>query len=233
MTRAASSRRLASAAIGIAAIALGGSRLATYTPAFAASLHAAGPWAPASFILAYAVACLAAVPASVLTLVAGAVFGIVRGTLYVLIAATIGAIGAFLVARYVARGAIERRLAGNLRFVVTDYAIGREGLKIATLLRLSPLVPFSFLNYALGLTPIRLRDYASAMIGIVPGTVLYVYYGRVAGDIAAIAMGSHPTQGVVGAVVLVVGGIAMAGVMYIVTRAARRALRGLNDGLTV
>jgi uncharacterized membrane protein YdjX (TVP38/TMEM64 family) len=233
MTRAASSQRLAVAAIGVAAIALGGSRLATFTPAFAASLHRAGPWAPASFILAYAIACLAAVPASVLTLVAGALFGIVRGTLYVLIAATIGAIGAFLVTRHVARRAIERRLAGNPRLVVIDYAIGREGLKIATLLRLSPFVPFSLLNYALGLTPIRLRDYALAMIGIVPGTLLYVYCGRVAGDIGAIAMGTHPTPGFVGIVVLVVGGIATARVIYIVTRAARRALRGLTDGLTV
>jgi uncharacterized membrane protein YdjX (TVP38/TMEM64 family) len=169
----------------------------------------------------------------VLTLVAGALFGIVRGTLYVLIAATIGATGAFLLARYAARGAIERRLAGHARFVAIDYAVEREGFKIATLLRLSPLVPFSLLNYALGLTPIRLRDYALAMIGIVPGTLLCVYYGRVAGDIATIAMGTQPSRGAVGTLVLVAGGIATAGVAYVVTRAARRAVRGLTDGLTV
>jgi uncharacterized membrane protein YdjX (TVP38/TMEM64 family) len=233
MTRAASSRRIAFAATGVAAIALAGSRLATYTPAVAASLHRAGPWAPVAFILAYVFACVAAIPASVLTLVAGTLFGIVRGTLYVLIAATIGAIGAFLLARYAARGAIERRLVRHVRFVAIDYAVEREGFKIATLLRLSPLVPFSLLNYALGLTPIRLRDYALAMIGIVPGTLLCVYYGRVTGDIATIAMGTQPSRGVVGTLVLVAGGIATAGVTYVVTRAARRAVRGLTDGLTV
>jgi uncharacterized membrane protein YdjX (TVP38/TMEM64 family) len=233
MTRASSSRRIGMTVLGIAAVALAGSWLAMYTPAVAASLHRAGPWAPAAFILAYAVACVAAIPASVLTLVAGALFGIVRGTLYVLIAATIGAVGAFLIARSAARGAVERRLAGNPRFVAIDYAVGREGFKIATLLRLSPLVPFSLLNYALGLTPIRLRDYALALIGIVPGTLLYVYSGRVAGGIAGIAMGTHPDRGVVGMILLVAGGIATAGVTYVITRAARRALRGLADGLTV
>lgn len=184
-----------------------------------------GPLGPIAFIAGYAIACVALVPASVLTLAAGAIFGIVWGTIYTLIGASIGAIAGFLIARYAARGMVERRLADNARFVAIDRAVGAEGLKIVTLLRLSPVFPFSLLNYALGLTQVRLADYLIGMIGIVPGTLLYVYYGKIGGDLAAFAGGARPNGGVASDALLIVGLAATIAVTVLITRAARRALR--------
>src|SRR5207245_1117774 len=113
----------------------------------------------------------------------------VPGTVYVLIAATLGSAAAFLVSRYLARGAIERRLANIPRFAAIDRAVGAEGRKIVFLLRLSPVFPFTLLNYALGLTQVRFADYLVAAIGMLPGTVLYVYAGQAIGDVTALAGG--------------------------------------------
>ena len=113
----------------------------------------------------------------------------------VFVGASLGAIAAFLVARYVARRAIERRLAGHPRFAALDRAIEKEGRKIVFLLRLSPVFPFVFLNYALGLTRVRFADYALACFGMLPGTLLYVYYGKVVGDVAALAAGAAAERG--------------------------------------
>ncbi|MGH7534747.1 MAG: TVP38/TMEM64 family protein, partial [Gemmatimonadales bacterium] len=148
----------------------------------------------------------------------------------VFIAATLGASAAFLVSRYLARGAIERRLAGNARFAAIDRAIGRQGRKIVLLLRLSPVFPFNLLNYGLGLTQVRFTDYLIASIGMLPGTVLYVYYGKVVGDVARLAGGVDLAKGPAYYAVLGVGLIATILVTTVVTRTARRALRELTDG---
>ena len=96
-------------------------------PQFAEWVDGLGVWGPAVFVAGYAGATVAFVPGSVLTLAAGAIFGFVRGVAYVMIGATLGASLAFLVARYIARGAIEQRLEGNRRFAAIDRAVGREG----------------------------------------------------------------------------------------------------------
>ncbi len=147
------------AVIGLAVIAgliLGGKQLAAYIPRFAQWVEGLGFWGPVVFILGYAVATVAFIPGSLLTLAAGAIFGLVEGTIYTLIGATLGSSGAFLVARYLARRKIERKIAGNAKFAAIDRAVGREGFKIVALLRLSPAFPFSLLNYALGLTQVTL-----------------------------------------------------------------------------
>src|SRR5262249_33464139 len=131
-----------------------------------------GPLSPVAFIIAYAIASVVLMPVSVLTLAGGAMFGIVWGTIYALIGATIGATFGFCVARYGARGLVERRLANNPRFHAIDRAVGTKGVTIVMLLRLSPVFPFSFLSYALGLTRVRLADYLLGMIGIIPWTLL-------------------------------------------------------------
>ena len=183
-----------------------------------------GPLGPIAFVAGYAIACVALVPASLLTLAAGAIFGILWGTIYTLIGASIGAIAGFLIARYAARALVERRLADNARFAAIDRAVGAEGLKIVTLLRLSPVFPFSLLNYALGLTRVRLADYLIGMIGIITGTLLYVYYGKVGGDLAALAGGARPSGGLAGTALLGLGLVATIAVTVLITRAARRAL---------
>jgi uncharacterized membrane protein YdjX (TVP38/TMEM64 family) len=167
---------------------------------------------------------VAFVPGSLLTLAAGAIFGVPSGTAYVFLAAVLGSTGAFLIARYAARGAVERRMAGDPRFAAIDDAVGREGRKIVLLLRLSPVFPFNLLNYALGLTKVRLADYLLGAIGMLPGTLLYVYTGKLAGDVAALAGGAAPERGIGYWAVLGVGFAATLAVTVVVTRIARRAL---------
>jgi len=184
-------------------------------------------------ILGYAIAVVAFIPGSLLTLAAGAIFGLAEGTIYVLIAATLGSTLAFLIARHAARAAIERRIQGDERFAAIDRAVGAEGLKIVFLLRLSPVFPFNLLNYSLGLTQVRLVDYFVASIGMLPGSLLYVYTGKVAGDVAAIAGGQAGEKGAGDWLVLVLGLVATAVVTVFVTRIARRALAtATGDGAT-
>lgn len=196
-------------------------------PVFAQWVQGLGAWGPLAFIAGYVVATVAFIPGSLLTLAAGAIFGVPRGVAYVLAGATLGSIAAFLVSRYVARRAIERRVAGNARFAAIDQAIGAQGRRIVLLLRLSPVVPFTLLNYALGLTQVRLADYATASVGMLPGTLLYVYYGKLAGDLAALAGGAAPPRGPEYYAVLGLGLAATIAVTTIVTRTARRALDGV------
>ena len=182
------------------------------------------------FIVGYVLATVAFVPGSLLTLAAGAVYGIGRGTAIVLVAATIGASLAFLIARYVARSAVEARLKGHEKFSAVDRAVGRQGFRIVLLLRLSPVFPFNALNYALGLTRVRFRDYLLASIGMLPGTLLYVYYGKAAGSVAEIAAGMEMMdRSIWHYVALGVGLVATIVVTAVITRSARRALREVAD----
>ena len=227
-TRTSASRlpvaKIALALVALAALVWLGRSAGALIPAFAAWVKELGFWGPAVFIAGYALAVVAFVPASLMTLAAGAIFGVAAGTLYVFVAATLGSCLAFLVSRHLARGAIERRLAGNPRFAAIDRAVGAEGRKIVFLLRLSPAFPFNLLNYALGLTRVRFADYAIASVGMLPGTLLYVYSGKVVGDLAALAGGAPLPRGAGGTLLLVVGLAATVVATALVTRIARRAL---------
>jgi uncharacterized membrane protein YdjX (TVP38/TMEM64 family) len=217
--------RIALIALGLAALLCLGRAAGHYVPQFAQWVHGLGVWGPIVFIVGYAVATLALVPGSLLTLVAGAIFGLAAGVVYVFIASTVGAAAAFLVSRYLARGAIERRLASNAKFAAIDRAIGAQGRKIVFLLRLSPVFPFNLLNYGLGLTQVRFSDYVLASAGMLPGTLLYVYYGKLAGDVAALAGGAAPEKGTGYYAVLFLGLAATIAVTTVVARTARRALQ--------
>ena len=194
-------------------------------PAFAAWVERQGAWGAMVFMAGYVAATVAFVPGSLLTLAAGAIFGLARGTLYVFAAATLGAALAFLVARYLARPWVERRIAANPRFAAVDRAVGTQGRWIVFLLRLSPVFPFNLLNYALGLTRVRFADYLSASIGMLPGTLLYVYYGKLAGEVAALASGAPAAAKGAGYYAwLGLGLVATIAVTAVVARIARRAL---------
>ena len=201
-----------------------GSTVGEYVPQFAEWVDEQGAWGPAVFIVGYAVLTVAFVSGALLTLTAGAIFGIVEGTLYVFVAATLGASIAFLVARYLARSAVEARIRGDKRFTAIDRAIGAEGRKIVFLLRLVPFLPFILLNYALGLTRVRFIDYLVASAGMLPATVVYVYYGKLLGEVAAIAGGVQVERGPADYAMLAAGLVAAIAVSIIVTRVARRAL---------
>ena len=220
-------------AVGLVALVLLGREVATGQLAgwieglvvqFAGWIESLGVYAPIVFIIGYALAVVAFVPGSLLTLAAGAIFGLAKGTAYVLVAATLGASGAFLVARHLARPAIERRLQGNERFAAIDRAVGGQGRRIVFLLRLSPAFPFNLLNYGLGLTRVRFVDYLVASVGMLPGTLLYVYYGKLAGEVAALATGAAVERDTGYYAVLGLGLVATIAVTTIVTRIARRAL---------
>ena len=217
-------RWLLGAVVLAAIFALLGRRAAGYIPAFAAYVGSLGALGPIVFIAGYILATVAFVPGSLLTLAAGALFGLVRGTLFVFVGASIGATVAFLVARHLVRQLVVRRLADNARFRAVDDAIAREGRRIVFLIRLSPLFPFNVTNYALGLTSIGVRDYVIACIGMLPGTLLYVYYGRLIGDVARAVSGARIEREAGYWVFLVVGLSATLLVTALITRAARRAL---------
>ena len=151
-----------------------------------AGLESLGAWGPVIFVLLYIVAAVLFVPGSALTLGAGALFGVGLGSVLVSAGATLGATAAFLVGRYLARDWVAKKIEGNAAFAALDRAVAADGWKIVGLTRLSPAFPFTLLNYAFGLTRVSLRDYVLASwIGMMPGTVMYVYLGslaRAAGD---------------------------------------------------
>ncbi len=218
---------IAAAAV-IAVVALG--RVAGgYIPAFADWVDGLGIWGPVVFIFGYAAAVVAFVPASALTLGAGAIFGLGKGVVLVFIGATIGACASFLVSRNLARRAVQKRVKGDKRFEAIDRAVADNGRKIVFLLRLSPIFPFNLLNYALGLTKVRFTDYALACIGMLPGTILYVYLGYVGGGLAAAAGQGSPAQSTATYVVQGLGLLATIAVTVVVTRTARKALQEATD----
>lgn len=179
-----------------------------------------GPWGPVLFISLYVVATVCLVPGSALTLGAGAVFGMAWGTAYVSIASTLGAAAAFLVGRHLARDAVLRRFEGDGRFDAIDRAVGAAGWKIVFLTRLSPVFPFTLLNYAFGLTRVPFGHYLLASwIGMLPGTVLYVYLGSLARAATGPRQRTPAEWAVYG-----VGLVATLAATVLVTRIARRAL---------
>ena len=212
----------------VVALIMLGRQVGAYVPQFALWVNSLGVWGPVVFIVGYALAAVAFVPGSILTLAAGAIFGLSTGILYVFIAAVLGSSAAFLVSRHLARAVIEQWLAGNARFVAIDRAVSAQGRKIVFLLRLSPVFPFNLLNYALGLTKVRFVDYLIASVGMIPGTLLYVYYGKLAGNVAALAGGVVVEKGAAYYVVLVLGLAATILVTTLVTRTARRALQSVT-----
>src|SRR6516164_2886697 len=181
-------------------------------------------WGPVVFAAAYALACLV-LPGSLITLAAGSLFGVIVGTAVVSLASVTGASLAFWLGRTLARDLIEKRLAGNPRFHALDQAVAAGGFKIVLLTRLSPLFPFTLLNYAFGLTKVRFRDYLLASwIGMLPGTVMYVYLGSTVKELADVAAG-NVEGGPARRVLFFVGLAATVVVTVYVTRLARQALR--------
>ncbi|OFW15415.1 MAG: hypothetical protein A3F70_05025 [Acidobacteria bacterium RIFCSPLOWO2_12_FULL_67_14] len=176
------------------------------------------------FVVAYVVSTVAMLPGSVLTLAAGFAYGPLWGVAVASPASVAGATAAFLLGRTLLRGWAERRIRASTQARAIDSAVEREGFKLVLLLRLSPLIPFDVLNYVLSLSRIRLGTYVLAsFVGMLPGTVLYVYLGSLAATAAEIR--SPGTDGGPARIVLYIGGLVatVAGVV-VATRAARRAL---------
>jgi len=183
-----------------------------------------GPWGALLFIAAYIVASVTLAPAFLLTLAAGAVFGLLRGTLLVYVGAVLGSSAVFAIAAPLARSRLLRWLDRDPRVAAVRSAVVGQGAWVMFLLRLSPLVPFVLLNYALALSGVRYRDFVAASVGMLPAIVMYVYYGKVAGDVAKLAAGVAPPHGRAYYALLAVGLVATIVATTIVTRAARKAM---------
>ncbi len=186
-------RRLTMWIVGAVVVAVAGglyaaSRFVNVTGPLIAALgwiQGLGIWGNLVFGLVYVLACTIMVSGAVLTLGAGVIYGPVWGTVTVSIASTIGAMTAFLVGRTVGRNWVARKVEGNPRFHAIDEAIGREGFKIVLLTRLSPVFPFVLLNYIFGITKVTFWKCAVASwIGMLPGTIMYVYLGSVVKSLA-------------------------------------------------
>jgi uncharacterized membrane protein YdjX (TVP38/TMEM64 family) len=187
-------------------------------------INSLGPVGAIAYIALYIVATVAFLPGSLITLGAGVVYGVVLGSIYVFIGASLGATAAFLIGRYLARDWVYKKIAGNEKFRAIDEAVGREGFKIVFLTRLSPVFPFNLLNYALGVTGVSLKDYLLGFIGMIPGTVMYVYLGSLASQCALIGTQGQPSNAGVVWTIRIIGFIATVAVTVIVTRIARKAL---------
>ena len=187
---------------------------------------AQGIWAPLLFIFVYMGGAVAFVPGSLLTLSAGALFGVVKGAALVSVASTGAAAISFLLGRFALRGWVEKKLAHKPAFKAIDEAVAREGWKMVLLLRLSPVFPFTLLNYGLGLTRIRFWPAVFASwAGMLPGTILYVYLG----SIAKVATEETTTAQ---KVLYGVGLLATLVVTVWITKIARKALSGKLDPQT-
>ena len=161
---------------------------------------------------------------TILTLGAGAVYGVVTGTILVSVSSMLGACTAFLLGRYLARDAIANKVAGNVKFKAIDDAVRKQGWKIVGLTRLSPVFPFSLLNYMYGLTPVSFRHYFFASwIGMLPGTVMYVYLGTAGESLVTLGAEGRERSTAEWAL-LVVGLVVTVIVTLFVTRVASKAL---------
>ena len=193
---------------------------------FQTYVRGAGPIGYVIYALVYAACVVLFIPATILTLGAGAIFGVVAGSIVVISGATLGASLAFLLARTILRRRIETMTARNVKFRALDRAITREGAKIVLLVRLAPIFPFTYINYAFGLTGIPFLAYVLAtFIGIIPATIAFVYLSDAA---VSAAMGGGATAktvvNVVGAVLALIASIFVA---RVATRAIRKA--GVDD----
>lgn len=194
-----------------------------YVLPFARWVHGLGACGPIAFILTYTVVEIFLIPASALTLAAGALFGFAAGSVYAFVGAMLGSLSAFFMGRYVVRPIVKRRLQGDGRFEMIDSAAARGGIKLVALLRLSPVLPYTVLNYALGVTRIGARDYIIGTFFILPGTLVYTYYGTVIANLTGLSSGAH--RGAAFYILMAAGVAATIAVVVVIARLANQQLR--------
>lgn len=139
-------------------------------------VDAAGPWGPVVFIAGYAVLCLLPAPKGLLTALGGLLFGWWLGALVSWFAALAGAAAAFGLGRVWGRDAVDRLTHGRVERA--DRLLAHHGFGAVLAARLTPVLPFTVINYAAGLTGVRWRHYAlGSALGMVPGSLAYSALG--------------------------------------------------------
>lgn len=148
------------------------------------SLDKLGIYAPIIFIGLYVIGTLFFFPGSLLTLAGGALFGPWLGTLYNLTGATLGATLAFMLSRYIGSEWVQQKASGILQKLLDG--VEAEGWRFIAFVRLVPLFPFNILNYALGLTRIKLIPYMlTTWICMIPGGFAYTWLGHAGSEAAS------------------------------------------------
>jgi uncharacterized membrane protein YdjX (TVP38/TMEM64 family) len=177
------------------------------------------------FALIYIIATICFIPGSILTLGGGFIFGLYWGSFIVWIGATIGATLAFLLGRTLVRGWVEKKIKQYPTFEAIENAVKKEGWKIVGLLRLSPILPFNLLNYALALTNVTFLHYfLSTAFGMIPGTILYTYFGSIARNISDIASGEAGPNLKIQIIIWVISGVVIIITVIFITIIARKAI---------
>lgn len=192
---------------------------------FFEKIQTLGVWGPVLMAATYIVATVLMVPGTILSLGAGFAFGLTVGILAVSVGSVLGALLAFLVGRNMARDFVEQKASQFPKFAAVDQAVEQAGFKIVLLTRLSPAFPFNVLNYLFSITKVRTRDYFFASwIGMLPGTIMYVYLGTAIKNLADLAAGRFD-GGTSQKILLGVGLLATVIVTIYITRLARAAIR--------
>ena len=192
--------------------------------------NTAGPLGSLVLAGSYVAVVVALLPSFPLTMGAGLLYGPVRATLFVVPVATLGCTLAFLAGRYLFRQSVERRVRADPRFAALDRAIETRGFWLVFLLRLSPVVPYNILNYALGVTRVRLGAYVlGSMLGMIPTTFMWVQLGATAGQLT---MQPDVPASAEARIVSGVAVIATLAITILVTRMAARALRAATQSET-
>ncbi len=212
----------------VAALAAYRSELAGVLQAVFAWIDGVGPWAPAVYVAISALAIVLFLPAAPFYMAAGILFGLIAGTAWAFAAAVVAGGAAFLIARYLARERLEERLRDHDALEAVDRAVRREGLRAALLIRCSPILPSSLINYGLGLSGLRFRHHLVASVAALPGTFLYVYYGKALGDLTSLLRGGAPERGPAYYALLIAGMAATVLATRQITVRARRLLE--SDG---
>lgn len=168
--------------LAVAAVVLNRERLDIES--IQARLEQLGLFAPVAFIVLYSIGTVLFLPGSVMTLAGGALFGPWAGTLYNLAGATLGATLAFLISRYLGSNWVRQKAGGMLQKLLNG--VESEGWRFVAFVRLVPLFPFNLLNYALGLTRIRLLPYMlTTWVCMIPGGFAYTWLGHAGSEAAA------------------------------------------------
>ncbi len=216
------------AVIAVLAVATATGPVTTWLMALFAHIGRLGPCGPVALGVFYAISCVVLIPASIPTLAAGFLFDLFTGTVTAMAGGTVGACAAFWIGRTVARDWVAGRAAHSRRFTSLDDAVAEQGFRVVVLARLSPLAPYTILNYALGLTKVSFGEYVlGTVVGVLPGMVLYVYFGaglRSLAELAAYAGREGETSPAYRAFFW--AGLAVTAIVTVcLTRLAQKALR--------
>lgn len=182
-----------------------------------------GAWGPVLLVGCFVVSGPVLFPPSILNLTGGFLFGVAYGTLICTIGNTLGTVSTFLVGRTLMHDWIEAKVAGSPKFLAVDRAIGRQGFKVVLAIRLSPMLHYPLLSYAFSVTKVSFRNHLlGTLIGVVPGTLMYVYLGTAAKSLAEL-MGGKAEEGTTHVALVGVGLVITIVATILVTRIAKGA----------